>query len=336
MPAHLVLQWKEQVDKFLGTELEVLVLAGQGALATTTLQRFKDADIIIASKNTFNSQSYWSKMGSFAALPDPAVYTGRAFEAWLDRAITDVGEHTKVLQDIQELQRLEIIQETRRLSRPQERELERINGRLTGRLYEQLRCNFKSTLKGKLNSAAKVKAQKLDILALVKTLKDALKPNSLSFFATWLKVELERKEKDETLLRGIPTKRLRGAKYVKIIGDAAKASTDEIPKKSEERSYKNMEFRTPAQMKSPCFQMFLYDRLVLDEYTYLNDTEDAAIRKLVANKRWILSGTPDLGDFHSVHRMAALIGANLGVVDDATGVLRQKTIQSMRNAKTCK
>ena len=336
VPAHLVLQWKEQVDKFLGTELEVLVLAGQGALAKTTLQRFKDADIIIASKNIFGSQSYWSKMGSFAALPDPAVYTGRAFEAWLDRAITDIGEHTKVLQDIQELQRLETIQETRRLSRPQERELERINGRLKGRLYEQLRCNFKSTLKGKLNSATKAKAQKLDILALVKSLKDALKPNSLSFFATWLKVELERKEKDETLLRGIPTKRLRGAKYVKIVGDAAKASTDEIPKKAEEKSYKNMEFKTPAQMKSPCFQMFLYNRLVLDEYTYLNDTEDAAIRKLVTDKRWTLSGTPDLGDFHSVHRMAALIGANLGVVDDATGVLRQKTIQSMRNAKTCK
>lgn len=47
----------------------------------------------------------------------------------------------------------------------------------------------------------------------------------------------------------------------------------------------------------PLLSFFSFDRLVIDEFTYLMPDQLAGIRTITASSRWILSGTPPLKDF---------------------------------------
>ncbi|KAJ3177421.1 hypothetical protein HDU87_004440 [Geranomyces variabilis] len=70
-------------------------------------------------------------------------------------------------------------------------------------------------------------------------------------------------------------------------------------------------------MKSPLFEMFNFNRLVVDEYTYIDGHIYAGVINTRASKRWILSGTPDYQNFQSVKNIAAYLGVHLGVDDQA-------------------
>ncbi|KAF2711651.1 hypothetical protein K504DRAFT_375054 [Pleomassaria siparia CBS 279.74] len=66
---------------------------------------------------------------------------------------------------------------------------------------------------------------------------------------------------------------------------------------------------------TPLLQLFRFNRVVVDEYHYLYtelDASHAAVKKINAHKRWILSGTPALTNFTDVNQMAMLLGVRLG------------------------
>ncbi|KAJ3321351.1 hypothetical protein HDU76_014120 [Blyttiomyces sp. JEL0837] len=71
------------------------------------------------------------------------------------------------------------------------------------------------------------------------------------------------------------------------------------------------------KMKCPLFEMFHWNRVVVDEFTYLTDRVHAAILYVKASHRWVLSGTPPIKTFHDIKTMAILLGVNLGVDDEA-------------------
>lgn len=75
-------------------------------------------------------------------------------------------------------------------------------------------------------------------------------------------------------------------------------------------------------MQAPPLEMFHFARKVIDEYTYL-DQKDLKIltmvKKLSADRHWVLSGTPPVEDFGSVKTITALLNIHLGVDDDAEG-----------------
>jgi SNF2 family DNA or RNA helicase len=77
---------------------------------------------------------------------------------------------------------------------------------------------------------------------------------------------------------------------------------------------------------TPLLQLFRFNRVVIDEYHYLSEKKKkkpgepqeenypayAALKKLSAHKRWILSGTPALSNFTDVNEIANLLGVTLG------------------------
>jgi hypothetical protein len=71
-----------------------------------------------------------------------------------------------------------------------------------------------------------------------------------------------------------------------------------------------------TQMKCPPLEMFHFQRLVIDEYTYLEGKVYSLVTNLHSDHRWILSGTPPTEDFTSVNTIAAFMGVHLGVRDD--------------------
>lgn len=104
------------------------------------------------------------------------------------------------------------------------------------------------------------------------------------------------------------------------------ASEEEKPKKAAKKSWKDSwKLKTPAvrnnwqKMQAPPIEMFHFNRLVVDEYTYLEGKIHAAITSINADHRWVLSGTPPIHDFAAVKTIAVFLGIHLGVDDDAEG-----------------
>ncbi|KAG8885935.1 hypothetical protein FRB98_001541 [Tulasnella sp. 332] len=68
-------------------------------------------------------------------------------------------------------------------------------------------------------------------------------------------------------------------------------------------------------MTCPPLEMFHWRREVVDEYTYVKEHAHALITSLNATCRWVLSGTPPIGDFASVKTIAVFLGLQLGIDD---------------------
>jgi hypothetical protein len=80
-----------------------------------------------------------------------------------------------------------------------------------------------------------------------------------------------------------------------------------------------------TQMHAPPLDMFHFHRVVVDEFTYTKKehVSHAIVTRLSANCRWVLSGTPPIGDFASVKGIAAFLGIHLGIDDDAEGTTEE-------------
>ncbi|KAG5187340.1 hypothetical protein JKP88DRAFT_161808 [Tribonema minus] len=66
-------------------------------------------------------------------------------------------------------------------------------------------------------------------------------------------------------------------------------------------------------MTSPPLEMFKWQRVVVDEYTYLAGEDRMAVTSISAVNRWCLSGTPPTSCFEDINGTAAFLGVVLGV-----------------------
>ncbi|KAI5788500.1 hypothetical protein EDC01DRAFT_169203 [Geopyxis carbonaria] len=81
----------------------------------------------------------------------------------------------------------------------------------------------------------------------------------------------------------------------------------------------------PMNMFSPPLEMFHFNRVIVDEFTYLKGQVHAGITSLKSSNRWVLSGTPPLDDFADVKTIAIFLDLNLGIDDDMGVIKRNKT-----------
>ncbi|MCJ1268073.1 hypothetical protein MMC22_007959 [Lobaria immixta] len=144
--------------------------------------------------------------------------------------------------------------------------------------------------------------------------------------------KIEENEVDQT----VPTKRLKGAAYVKAAtkGKNKQAPTSASTAGSIIDSFKLKEASCLDEMKSPPLQMFHFHRLVVDEYTYVNTKEFAYVNSLKSTYRWVLSGTPRLGDFADVKVLAGFLGVHLGEDDDCSSILQSYNLKQLRENRT--
>ena len=157
-----------------------------------------------------------------------------------------------------------------------------------------------------------------------------------SDFAQVLKERLQAAHNDETILRDVPTQRLKGAKYKTWNPAESVTPVDPAPKgKDLEASFKHMT-NDLNSMTGILLHMFDFYRVVVDEYTYVATDEKLTsyITTINARSRWVLSGTPSIQDFGDVHNLARFLGCNLGIVDDAAGVVKGATIRHIRDHRT--
>ncbi|KAK0850749.1 hypothetical protein LTR03_004490 [Friedmanniomyces endolithicus] len=119
----------------------------------------------------------------------------------------------------------------------------------------------------------------------------------------------------------IPSRRLRGKDYVAAKGSKAsqaqslRAATSTVDTK---------------EVDQPLFEMFYFNRLIVDEFHQYDPREHAAITALKADKRWGLSGTPALDDLYDVAQLASIIGVPLRTGSDGKGVMKARNIRTIR------
>ncbi|KAK4048042.1 hypothetical protein OIO90_005943 [Microbotryomycetes sp. JL221] len=143
-----------------------------------------------------------------------------------------------------------------------------------------------------------------------------------------------------------PSKRLKGqaalfaqekAAYLAKNGGKSKAPAS-APKQSAEAKMEvpsdPWELGTSAvakdwtKMKAPPLAMFRFERLVVDEFTYSDGPQLAAIHSIQAQSRWILSGTPPLKSFAEIKTIANLLHVHLGIDDDSEGSTASRDARS--------
>jgi site-specific DNA-cytosine methylase len=117
----------------------------------------------------------------------------------------------------------------------------------------------------------------------------------------------------------VPVKIAHGSSYQSFNAlQAVKAKNSSIGKSSSSARINNLSV--------PLLQMFNFNRIVVDEYHYLYNSRNsdnqpacAAIKRISATKRWVLSGTPSLANFSDVSQIASFLGIGLKLGRDVYG-----------------
>jgi site-specific DNA-cytosine methylase/superfamily II DNA or RNA helicase len=89
-----------------------------------------------------------------------------------------------------------------------------------------------------------------------------------------------------------------------------------------------------TNIEKPLFEMFYFNRMIVDEFHQYDAREYAIIIDLQADKRWGLSGTPSIDDCLEVSRMAGLLGVSLPYGSNAKGVMKSSNRMALQKEKT--
>jgi len=122
----------------------------------------------------------------------------------------------------------------------------------------------------------------------------------------------------------IPSRRLRGKNYVAQNSKKAQSATTLA-------AFASLDV---TGIEKPLFEMFYFNRIIIDEFHQYDQREYATIRSLQADKRWGLSATPALGDFYDISQMAGLIGVPLPIGSDARGVMKAANRRTLQREMT--
>ncbi|KAF2711037.1 hypothetical protein K504DRAFT_532750 [Pleomassaria siparia CBS 279.74] len=157
---------------------------------------------------------------------------------------------------------------------------------------------------------------------------------------------------DEDVTSFVPSKRLKGLAYRKVEQQKKEALAVSCDK---EENSKAKQAKPPVvkarlvdpfgltskavqkdwkMMKSPLLQLFHFNRLVVDEFTYVKAESHTCITSLASTYRWVLSGTPPLNDFADVKSIAVFLGVHLGIDDDSLGAIKGRNIKLIRKERT--
>jgi site-specific DNA-cytosine methylase/SNF2 family DNA or RNA helicase len=154
-------------------------------------------------------------------------------------------------------------------------------------------------------------------------------PKHLSVFkthgATGLTKEVKERFQEnidsEIFQAAIPSRRLRGAAYL-----ARDKSTKSVSS--------NTATIDTSSVGKPLFEMFYFNRLIVDEFHESDPKEMAHIVHLQADKRWGLSGTPAMDDPYDVAQIARLLGIALRTGSVARGIMKKRNRDELRKDMT--
>jgi hypothetical protein len=136
----------------------------------------------------------------------------------------------------------------------------------------------------------------------------------------------------------LPIKVQHGSAYQSFKATQAKAK---VRAKSKPNSNKPKLQSESTEHQVPLLHLFHFNRIVVDEYHYLNDDKklgnvlaSVSVKRITALKRWVLSGTPALANFSDVDQIASYLGIRLGRYHFGDGVETTQSDRARRGDQT--
>ncbi|KAI9707332.1 MAG: hypothetical protein M1836_000292 [Candelina mexicana] len=304
VPSHLAGQWEREIGKFIRAGCyNVLVIKTELGLSSRTIRDFIEADIILLSWSVLTGNTYLENLAKFAAVPDMPNTVGRAFNTWYAYALERLSSHV----------------ETLKTAGPQALKSTLADSLAERTLEDELNSTYvpSKRLRGKeyLADVASRRAAEL-------TEQTALESGS----STTIDVGKKEIGKQEIGKKKIgKNEKGKNRKPKEAHKPTKKGSIDPFAL-GNAKGWK--------QVKRPLFQLFQFHRLVVDEYTYLSGASHASVISLQANMRWVLSGTPPMGDFADINKTARFLQIKLGIDDDSVGVTKGTNIKEMEKERT--
>jgi site-specific DNA-cytosine methylase len=126
----------------------------------------------------------------------------------------------------------------------------------------------------------------------------------------------------EELHAVIPSRRLIGKEYVAA---QAKIKTTDKPA---------LKAVPTSNLHLPLFEMFFFNRIIVDEFHQYDAREYASLKALKADKRWGLSGTPALTDSCDIARIAELLNVPLRIGSNSSNNMTERNRKVLRKDMT--
>ena len=299
IPGHLSVQWPNEIRKFCGTKYKLLEIKNCGSMKNVTIKDVMKADIVLVSSSVFNSTTYHTNLAIFAGAWDVPDNDGRRFDDWHTSAQKNLADQVDVLREQGAQTVLERIKEA---------------GKLISKVSENEGFKQKKRLKGSAYAAQK------DLARANKRKRDPNDPDDEGEGT-----ESEEEPEFEPMLPDMD------------LSDEEKKTSNDITDRSKFDPWKlksSLVRDDWKNMASPMLDMFKFNRLIVDEFTYLNGKVHRAITGLKADRRWVLSGTPPLEDFADVKTISVFMNLHLGIDDEhAESLKNNKKIKKDRTSK---
>jgi SNF2 family DNA or RNA helicase len=142
--------------------------------------------------------------------------------------------------------------------------------------------------------------------------------NTYAEFQQLSDIRLEDRLKHADFKATLPVRIQHGSAYQSVYALQSLQEELKSSKKSKPTAASKASTRK-ASHAVPLFHLFRFNRMVVDEYHYLDDAKDpnhdfmaVAIKLVAAHKRWVLSGTPALANFSDVDQIASFLGIRIG------------------------
>ncbi|KAI4852875.1 hypothetical protein E4T44_01205 [Aureobasidium sp. EXF-8845] len=186
---------------------------------------------------------------------------------------------------------------------------------------DNVKNNFKSNVKGNVKSKAKSKA---------KSTGNSIDMSKLTNHLDELYEETLGNPKYSQYAE--ESKRLKGHAYSNKSKAPVDSAAEEQNVKRDSRPDLARDYRNIDTWA--LLEMFRFNRLVVDEFSYTEPRELVTYCNIKACKRWALSATPRLKDTYDVSRMARFLGINLPIGASGPGLLSSANLHALRKDMT--
>ena len=364
-PSHLLKQWPGEVSKFSGGALSVRTINTMADLNRLTIKEIQSLDVLVCSITLFRNDLYYQRLANMAGSKSlPSKASARHFLQAYEETTASLGDQVERLLSKEGVTSArEVVKSGARLrSNSASAASDTFVGKGLGNMQKRVAATtvdesselFAHAAKGK---RATYKAEKAAAAAAAAAAPAAKKAKLSDKKSKALPAKKGATQPSGSPSAGGADKKKRALPSSGGDGSAESASDsesefesefeseDEKPKKKkgskgtakpalkEEADPWGLNTAKVAadwrKLQAPPLEMFFWNRLVVDEYTYNKERDHIAIvHGLHAASRWVLSGTPDISGFAAVSETAEWLGVRLGKADSSELSKQHKKEQS--------
>lgn len=99
VPAHLMGQWPDEIDKFLGGSKKTVTIKDMNSMNRVTIQDIMDADLVVASFSVLVNEEYYIRLARLSGIDSGSLPSGttggRHFDSVYEEACISLGERVQ-------------------------------------------------------------------------------------------------------------------------------------------------------------------------------------------------------------------------------------------------